>query len=43
VVNEWLVEKDNKVTWAIMIAGSIITFGLGYVVIGFSYHLYAAE
>ncbi|KAF5840654.1 serine incorporator/TMS membrane protein [Dunaliella salina] len=43
VVNELLIEKDNKPAWAVLISGTIITFGLGLVLIGFSYHLYAPD
>lgn len=43
VVNEFLVEKDNKLSWAVLVSGTIITFGLGLVLISFAYHLYTPD
>jgi hypothetical protein len=41
--NEFLVDKDNKLAWTLIVMGTVVTFGLGLVLIGFSYHLYSPE
>lgn len=42
-VNEWLVGKDNKWSWALLVGGAAVAFSAGLVLIGFSYHLYAPK
>ncbi|KAG2434310.1 hypothetical protein HYH02_012332 [Chlamydomonas schloesseri] len=40
-INEWLVEKDNKAAWAVLISGAVATFCLGLVLTGIDYHFFA--
>ncbi|GIL85123.1 hypothetical protein Vretifemale_13749 [Volvox reticuliferus] len=40
-INEWLVERDNRGTWALLIAGTAISFAGGLVLTGVTYHYYA--
>ncbi|KAG2494433.1 hypothetical protein HYH03_007485 [Edaphochlamys debaryana] len=41
VVNEWLVAKDTRWAWALLVGGSTFAFAAGLVLTGVSYHYYA--
>ncbi|GLC60406.1 hypothetical protein PLESTB_001608800 [Pleodorina starrii] len=40
-INEWLVERDTRAAWAVLIGGAAITFAGGLVLTGITYHYYA--
>eukprot|EP00197_Chlamydomonas_leiostraca_P006389 CAMPEP_0202866810 /NCGR_PEP_ID=MMETSP1391-20130828/8372_1 /ASSEMBLY_ACC=CAM_ASM_000867 /TAXON_ID=1034604 /ORGANISM="Chlamydomonas leiostraca, Strain SAG 11-49" /LENGTH=381 /DNA_ID=CAMNT_0049546795 /DNA_START=130 /DNA_END=1272 /DNA_ORIENTATION=- len=42
-VNEWLVERDNRGAWCVLVSGSALAFAGGLTIIAFTYHLYAAS
>jgi hypothetical protein len=40
-VNEWLVSKDERWSWTLLILGAFVAFTLGLVLIGLSYYYFA--
>ena len=40
-INEWLVERDDHLAWALLISGTLVGLGLGLTLIGFSYQFYS--
>ncbi|EFJ41981.1 hypothetical protein VOLCADRAFT_77374 [Volvox carteri f. nagariensis] len=43
-INEWLVERDTRAAWAVLVGGTAVSFGgglVGVVLTGITYHYYA--
>ena len=43
LVWSWLTDKDNGCARAVLISGTLVTFGLGIVCIAFAYYWYTAR
>ncbi|KXZ53768.1 hypothetical protein GPECTOR_6g686 [Gonium pectorale] len=40
-INEWLVERDTRACWALLVGGAAISFAGGLALTGIAYHYYA--